>query len=115
MTNLTEQIKFKKIQCKDFYDFARINREEYGYRMCDTYSEISEDDYYYMLEVLPPHAMIGTAFAMSEFNTRSLTNMAIKVNNRYYVAVIDFEFWKESVKSLYNTIKEDQNNEEVNS
>ena len=78
------EYKMEHITAKGFFDFCQ-----------DRYTEISEDDYYHMLEVLPPlewkhHALWKHhAFMMCEFNTRSLTNMAIMIDNKYYLAVID--------------------------
>ena len=85
----------KYIDCgKDCFSFFRINENEFHYDMRDYYSEITEENYWYMLDVLPPLFMHGKAFLMLERNKGCLTNGAIAIAGKYYVfsiAIKDFQ------------------------
>jgi len=101
METLIKEFKMAKTLHNDFYKFCKANKES-GYNFKNVYTEIDEDQYWYMLEVLPPYSMIGTAFLMSEFNKGSLVNGAIKLNNKYYVFAIDVHDFKECIKWFGN-------------
>lgn len=46
--------------------------------------EISEEEYWYFLEVLPPVGFTGSSFYMSEFLTENITSYFSKVGDRYF-------------------------------
>ena len=52
--------------------------------------EITEDDYFEMLEVLPPLEMGKNYFIMSEFFTGRYTSQFYRKNNKYYHKMIDY-------------------------
>ena len=91
--------------------YHKANRES-GYSFKNTYCEIKEPDYWYMLEVLPPAKMSGSAFLMSERNYEFLTNGAFTFSNslkespegKFYIFTIDSRQWKEAI----NWIKENK-------
>lgn len=53
--------------------------------------EISEDDYYEMLECLPPLKMEQNYFVMSEFFTGTYTSQFYKKDDKYYHKMIDYK------------------------
>ena len=53
--------------------------------------EISEDDYYEMLECLPPQKMGQNYFIMSEFFTGSYTSQFYKKDGKFYHKMIDYK------------------------
>jgi len=53
-------------------------------------AEISEDEYWEMLEILPPLKHNAASFFMCEFLTGDLTTQFWKEEGRYYAMVVDF-------------------------
>lgn len=58
-------------------------RPDFG-RLVGQRVEISEAEYWYFLEVLPPVGFTGSSFYMSEFLTDDITSFFQKVGNRYF-------------------------------
>ena len=50
-------------------------------------AELTEDEYWYFLEVLPPLRFDGTNFYMLEFLTGDLTYYIFKEDGKYFVEV----------------------------
>ena len=105
------EFKLVKTSHNSFTEYVKANRQA-GYFFKNTYTEISKDDYWYMLEVLPPAKMSGSAFLMSERNYEFLTNGAFTFSNslkespegKFYIFTIDSRQWKEAI----NWIKENK-------
>jgi hypothetical protein len=53
--------------------------------------EITEEEYWYFLEVLPPLDMTGGAFAMSEFTSMNLTESFYRIGDRYFCCLLDWQ------------------------
>jgi len=53
-------------------------------------AEISEEEYWEMLEILPPLKHNKASFFMCEFLTRDLTMQFWKEEGKYYAMVVDF-------------------------
>ena len=53
--------------------------------------EITEDEYWEMLEVLPPLEMGKNYFIMSEFFTGSYTRQFYKKEGKYFTKMIDYK------------------------
>jgi hypothetical protein len=53
-------------------------------------AEISEEDYDFLLNVLPPVDWNGDTFYMSEFLVGDLTTKAYKKDGKYYAEVVDY-------------------------
>lgn len=77
-------------QIMTFDDYLTAKKEYY---LSDTVQEISEDEYYENLNVLPPlnwGAINGIEmFCMSEFYTDSFTTQYAKHNGKYYCKMVD--------------------------
>jgi hypothetical protein len=69
-------------------------------------AETTEEEYWDMLEVLPPLKMNNGCFYMSEFQTGDLTEKHWKENGKFYCQIVDFrkEFPKMSNKE-YNYMR----------
>lgn len=75
--------------------FALLNRPASERKPGDWW-EITEDDYWYFLEVLPPLAMTGGSFSMSEFTDGDMTHSFHKITGfsdprryaRYFAVLI---------------------------
>lgn len=59
------------------------------------YLEITEENYWYFLEMLPPLQMKDNSFYMQEFLKGNLTNFFYSKNNKYYVTVKKFNLSRE--------------------
>jgi|TARA_Y100000294_G_C8562531_1_gene339595 hypothetical protein len=53
-------------------------------------AEITEDEYWEMLEILPPLKHNAASFFMCEFLTGDLTTQFWKEEGKYYAMVVDF-------------------------
>lgn len=53
--------------------------------------EVSGEEYWYFLEVLPPLAMTSAGFAMSEFTMGNLTNAFLTIGQQFYCVTIAIE------------------------
>jgi len=78
---------------KEFLTVRVMDAEEYNKEQANLLltrpQEITEDDYFEMLEILPPLKMGQNYFIMSEFFTESYTRQFFKKNNKYYTQMID--------------------------
>jgi len=104
--------KMARTQHNDWQTYVKANREA-GYNFKNMYTAISQEDYWYMLEVLPPARMYKSAFLMCEHNTGLLVNGAVMFGDslkespedRYYVFTISSADWDEAVKWIYKNLK----------
>lgn len=97
----TQTFEIKKMETKDAFEFCKWNQEVMSYGAEKVYCEISEDDYWYFLEILPPYKMVGTAFLMSEFNTGDKTNGFVKFKNKYFAFVCCVQDFESMVLAIY--------------
>ena len=91
----------KYIDCsKNCFNFFKKNENKFQYKMQNYYSQITEQNYWYMLCCMPPLHMHGKAFLMSELNSGNLTNGAIEIAGKYYVFVIAVKDFKKTIIEL---------------
>ena len=69
---------WKEISRRDYKDIEGLK------------SQISEEEYWEMLEILPPLKHNKSSFFMCEFQTGDLTTQFWKEEGRYYAMVVDF-------------------------
>jgi len=53
--------------------------------------EITKNNYYYFMEILPPLKYTDKGFIMSEFLSGDYTNYYYKENNKYYIELIEVD------------------------
>lgn len=96
LNKLEEQYKNKEYHIYIYFQWlSLINYEKENLK--SHYIEITEENYNYFLEVLPPLKMNSKGFYMQEFLTENLTNYYYIENNKYYVTVKEFNFNIEGV------------------
>ena len=91
--------------------YHKANRES-GYSFKNTYCEIKEQNYWYMLEVLPPARLEGSIFLMCERNKGNLVNGAVmfgdslrkKETDKYYIFTISFLDWCKAKEWIYKNL-----------
>ena len=83
-----ELVRENKEALAYFESLTKMSEQE----LVDTWHEVTEQDYYYMLECVPPRAMQGGAFACGETMTHHPTlgplhECGTIVGDRYYLRV----------------------------
>lgn len=81
----TEELKTIKVI--DILDY----KKEQEKNMLTGPQEITENDYWEMLEILPPLKMGKNFFIMSEFQMDSFTRQFFKKAGKYYTQMIDYK------------------------
>ncbi len=107
-----KMIDFKCVGEKSFFDFAKENEENHSYSGKHLYAEIPEDDYWYMLEVLPPLRMQGEAFILGECVTANLYYMGLKWKGKCYATLIDAREWSHAVTDFLRMLQDKAKEEE---
>ena len=74
-----------------FYD--EINKRDYQ-GILGLKAEVSEKDYFEMLEILPPKNFTGSSWCMSEYLTGPLTTKFYKKDGKFYAEVVDYRLEK---------------------
>lgn len=75
--------------------------DNYLKSLCDHWKEITEEKYFYALEVLPPKKYFNGGFFVGECYTYNLYNFYQKYNNKYYTCLQPINKAREDIlKSL---------------
>ena len=102
----------EKTEHANVQEYHKANQAS-GYNFKNTYCEITEEEYWYMLEVLPPAKMDGGAFLMSEHNHGPLVNGAVMFgsslkktdDDKFYIFTIDANDWNYALRWIYKNLK----------
>lgn len=74
-----------------------------------SWTEITEEDYNYSLNVLPPIYVIGVdGFLMSEFYSGNITAGFIELNGRYFGKYVVAKHWSLEVQELLEELSNEQ-------